>query len=98
MIHGNIQGIRNSILQQLEQLYNMTIPSYTVVSEEMIEILCDLTQYLGREISIGADRKGKILSVTVGDSNTASIPHENNNDYRLSGVRIIHTHPRGTSA
>lgn len=97
MIHGNITGIRNSILNELEQLYNIIIPSYLVINQEIIDPLCMLTEYLGREISIGVDRKGKIISVTVGDSNTAPIPHENEHPNKLCGLRIIHTHPSGNS-
>ncbi|HHX62675.1 MAG TPA: GTPase HflX [Epulopiscium sp.] len=98
MINGNISGIRNSILKELEQLYDIVIPSYTVINQEIIDPLCILTQYLGREISVGVDRKGKIISVTVGDSNTASIPHGNDHPNRLCGIRIIHTHPSGNPA
>ncbi len=97
MIHGNINGIRNSILNELEQLYDLVIPSYTVISEELVEPLCILTQYLGREISVGVDRKGKVVSVAVGDSNTAPIPHGNDHPNKLCGIRIIHTHPSGDS-
>ena len=98
MIHGNIEGIRNSILNELKQLYNINIPPYTVITEEIITPLCILTQYLNREISLGVDRKGNVVSVTVGDSNTASIPHLNERDNKLCGIRIIHTHPGGNSA
>ena len=97
MIHGNIEGIRNSILNELEQLYNITIEPYTVINEEITTPLCILTQYLNREISVGVDRKGNVISVTVGDSNTASIPHHNESDNKLCGIRIIHTHPGGHS-
>ena len=98
MIHGNIEGIRNSILNELEQLYDLVIPSYTVINNEIIQPLCQLTNFLGREISVGVDRKGKVISVTVGDSNTAPIPHQNDMDYKLCGIRIIHTHPGGNPA
>ena len=98
MIHGNISGIRNSILNELEQLYDIIIPSYAVINAEIIDPLCILTQYLGREISVGVDRRGKVVSVTVGDSNTASIPHGNDHPNKLCGIRIIHTHPGGDSA
>lgn len=98
MIHGNIEGIRNSILNELKQLYDITIPPYTVINEEITTSLCILTQHLNREISVGVDRKGNIVSVTVGDSNTAPIPHHNESDNKLCGIRIIHTHPSGHSA
>lgn len=97
MIYGNINGIRNSILNELEQIYDIKIPSYAVINEEIIMPLCTMTQYLGREISIGVDRKGTVVSVSVGDSHTASIPHENDHPNKLCGIRIIHTHPGGDS-
>lgn len=98
MIHGNIEGIRNSILNELEQLYDIIIPPDTVTNEEIITPLCILTQHLNREISLGVDRKGNVVSVTVGDSNTAPIPHHNESHNKLCGIRIIHTHPSGHSA
>ena len=98
MIHGNISGIRSSILGELERLYDIIIPSYLAITQEIIDPLCVLTQHLGREISVGVDRRGKVVSVTVGDSHTASIPHLNDHPNKLSGIRIIHTHPNGDCA
>ncbi|WP_032121894.1 GTPase HflX [Clostridium amazonitimonense] len=97
MIYGNIEGIKNSILEKLDSIYDMKIPKYNLFTEELLNILVDNTAYLEREISVAIDRKGKVISVAVGDSSTVEIPMINIKEKRLSAVRIIHTHPNGNS-
>ena len=97
MIYGNIEGIRKSILDTLEKLYDIRISRNSVCNEEVVDILCNATQYLNREVSVAINRKGSVISVAVGDSTTVEMPEIDIKDGKLSGVRIIHTHPNGNS-
>ncbi|MDK0569614.1 GTPase HflX [Clostridium perfringens] len=95
MIHGNTDGIRNSVLKELEELYKINVPKYSVCTEDIINIMSRLSSQIEREISVGINRKGKVISVAIGDSSSVEIPLIDIHEKRLSGVRIIHTHPSG---
>lgn len=97
MIHGNTDGIRNSVLKELEELYKINVPKYSVCTEDMINIISRSSSQIEREISVGINRKGKVISVAIGDSSSVEIPLIDIHEKRLSGVRIIHTHPSGVS-
>lgn len=97
MIYGNIEGIRNSVLNRLEELYSINAPKDTVFSSELSSVLCEVTGQIEREVSAAIDRKGRIISIAVGDSTTVDVPMTDIKERKLSGVRVIHTHPKGTS-
>ncbi|ELC8441855.1 GTPase HflX [Clostridium perfringens] len=95
MIHGNTDGIRNSVLKELEELYKINVPKYSVCTEDIINVISRLSSQIEREISVGINRKGKVISVAIGDSSSVEIPLIDIHEKRLSGIRIIHTHPSG---
>ncbi|MCM8710896.1 GTPase HflX [Clostridium sp. SYSU_GA19001] len=97
MIYGNIEGIRNLILDRLESLYEVNISRENVFESELSSVLCEVTNKIGREVSAAIDRKGRVISVAVGDSTTVEMPIIDVKEKKLSGVRIIHTHPSGVS-
>jgi GTPase len=97
MISGNIDGIRNSVLDRLEKLYEVKLAKESLFNEEISEILCEITFEINREISISIDRRGKILEIFIGDSSTVEMPLIDISAKKLSGIRIIHTHPNGVS-
>ncbi|AGK97838.1 GTPase HflX [Clostridium pasteurianum] len=97
MILGNIDGIKNSLLEKLEEIYEMKIPKYNVITEELADIICNVTGIINREISVAIDRRGKVISVAVGDSSTVELPLIDVKEGKLAGVRIVHTHPGGNS-
>lgn len=97
MISGNTDGIRNSVLDRLEKLYEIKLAKESLFNEEISEILCTITYEINREISISIDRRGMILEVFIGDSSTVEMPLIDISAKKLSGIRIIHTHPNGVS-
>lgn len=97
MIYGNIDGVKNSILNKLERATEIKVSKDCILSEELVDILVEVTQDLDREISAAIDRKGKIISMAIGDSSTVELPIIDIREGRLSGVRIVHTHPNGNS-
>ncbi|WP_416175426.1 GTPase HflX [Clostridium sp.] len=97
MIYGNIDGIRNSTLNRLEEIYEFKMPQTSICNLELMEIVSDITEYLNREICVLIDRKGNVIRVSVGDSSSAEIESSKFLDGKLSKIRIIHTHPNGNS-
>lgn len=83
------------MLKELEELYKINVPKYSVCTEDIINIISRLSSQIEREISVGINRKGKVISVAIGDSSSVEIPLIDIHEKRLSGVRIIHTHPSG---
>ena len=94
-IGGNIQGLKKSIIQSLKDLYDIEIPQNMLWTEELITSLSRLTSVINREIAVYFNRKGHITNISVGDSATVSLDFvEGRRDpSRLSGIRLIHTHP-----
>ena len=97
MIHGNIDGVKKAYLEELEGIYRIKVLKDEVCSEEIINIISRLSSIIEREISVAIDRRGKVVSVTVGDSTSVEIGMIDIKEKRLSGVRLIHTHPNGFS-
>ena len=94
-IKGNIKGIRDSIIAELQKLYDMQSPQ--LVSQELAVKLADITEYINREISVYITRSGQIIEIAVGDNATVELPSFSGRRGagRLSGIRCIHTHPGG---
>lgn len=97
MIYGNVEGVRNSVLDTLESIYDFKVPKYSLATEEIFQIMARVTDFLEREISVAIDRKGNVISVAIGDSSTVEVPLIDIKEKKLSGVRVVHTHPNGTS-
>lgn len=96
----NIAGIKKSILKRIEAIKELNVDKDVLVSQEIIEEICDITEEIGREIAVYIDRRGDVIDIGIGDEDTVSL---NNYDRRrsyesLSCVRCIHTHPNGSGA
>lgn len=94
-IKGNIKGIRDSVIAELQKLYDMQSPQ--LISQELAVKLADITEYINREISVYITRSGQIIEIAVGDNATVELPSFSGRRGagRLSGIRCIHTHPGG---
>ena len=97
-INGNVAGIRDTILEEMQILYTLEQPTGVFLSRELAEALADFTGRIGREISVYISRGGMIADVSIGDATTVSMPNMRlvRNIDRLAGVRCIHTHPNGS--
>lgn len=98
-IHGSLEGIRNSLINELKTLYDYPIGSDEYLPVGLADLLGRYSAVLNREISLYISRDGEIIDITVGD--TSSVPLSSfrlsRSENRLSKVRCIHTHPRGTA-
>jgi GTPase len=97
MIYGNIEGIRDTILSRLENIYDTKVWKDSLISKEVLDTISTISSDINREISIGIDRRGNIVSIALGDSSTVEMPVMDIREKKLSGVRIVHTHPNGNS-
>ena len=97
-INGNILGIRDSILDEMQNIYCFSQTTGIFLSKELTENLAIFTERIGREISVYISRGGEIVDVSIGDATTVSMPEMRlvRNTDRLCGVRCVHTHPNGS--
>lgn len=98
-VRGNTAGIRDSIIEKLENVYDMEISKTSFASIELIKTIAEITSKINREICIYIDRFGNIIDVAVGDDKTVALQDMSRRRGidRLSGVRSVHTHPNGNT-
>lgn len=97
LIKGNIDGVRDRVLDTLEGIYEIKSQKYEIANIEIIEIIKSVTEEIDREVSVAIDRRGRVSEVAIGDSASVSLPLIDIREKKLSGFRIIHTHPNGSS-
>lgn len=98
-VHGNIAGIRDTQLKELEAVYDCPFEPDEFAPRDLLTELARHSCALNREIAVYVSRDGDVLDVTVGV--TDSVPlldlRLRRNARRLSFVRCIHTHPGGSA-
>ena len=94
-VHGNTEGLRASVLEALDRLYDMTEDGF--LSHELMKYLAALSSAMNREIAVYLTRDGEIVDVSVGTDRDVELADYRlrRNPLRLSGVRCVHTHPNG---
>lgn len=95
MIKGNVEGIKDFILNELDSLYDTTVQKNRIIEPEMLALIASVSSRINREINIAIDRRGNVVEISIGDSSSVHLPLLNVQEKRLSGVRVIHTHPNG---
>lgn len=94
LIHGNLQGIKTSLLKQLQQLYQQRLPSDRITTAEFAQRLAAVSTELGQPVCIYINRRGQVIRVGVGSPRQTRIPPLELPRYgaeRLSGIRCIAT-------
>ncbi|NLC31978.1 MAG: GTPase HflX [Clostridiales bacterium] len=98
-LQGNLSGIRNSQIEQIETLYEYPVGSDEFLPPDFARILAEHSASINREISVYISRSGEILDITIGYID--NVPLEalslRRSLERLSMVRCIHTHPGGNA-
>ena len=97
MIHGNLTGIRESALNELEKLYDAEFGRTDFLPDRLLNMLVRYTDLLNREMLVYLGRDGTVLEIAIGNIGSIALPelHLRRNLDRLSGFRCIHTHPGG---
>ena len=97
-IHGNIDGVRNSMLAEMKAIYDYPIEADVFMPQELLTQLCGYSAFLNREIAIYITRFGEVVDIIIGKSDHVDLPdlRLRRSERRLSMVRCIHTHPGGS--
>ena len=97
-IHGNLDGVRDSLIKSMEEMYQWPIGKDEFLPVELAVSLAEFSHHINREISLYISRVGEVLDVTVGNSNQVPLQswRLRRNEKRLARVRCIHTHPAGS--
>ena len=96
-VQGNIEGIRDALLQKLDELYSYELEEGEFLPRELMSLLAEYSGRLNREIAVYITRDGEIVHVAVGtDCDVELVDFRlRRNARRLSRVRCVHTHPDG---
>ena len=99
MIHGNLEGIRESALNELEKLYDAEFARDQFLPDRLLNVLVRYTELINREMLVYLGRDGSVLEIAIGSIGSIALPelHLRRNLDRLSGFRCIHTHPGGNA-
>jgi GTP-binding protein HflX len=99
-IYGNTQGIKNSHLKQLQQLYEEHQPGDRFITPEFAQTLAAITTAIHQPICCYINRRGEVIRVAVGTPNKTQIPSEElprHSAERLSRIRCITTQLKPTA-
>jgi GTPase len=96
-VHGNVTGVRDTLIDALSQLYEYEVDEDTFLPRELMQVLARFTAAMNREIAVYITRDGEIVDVSVGTDRDVELRDYRlrRNAKRLSCVRCIHTHPNG---
>ena len=96
-IYGNTEGIRDAMLQRLEDLYSYEPEEGDFLPRDLARMLAEYSCGLNREIAVYMTRDGEIVHVAVGtDCDVELVDFRlRRNARRLSRIRCVHTHPDG---
>ena len=99
MIRGNIEGIRQSALDEMEKLFDTDWARDQFLPDRLLGTLVRYTDQLNREIMVYMSRDGNVLEISVGSNSSVSLPERTlrRSLERLCGIRCIHTHPGGSA-
>lgn len=99
MIRGNIEGIRQSALDELEKLFDTDWARDQFLPDRLLNTLVRFTDQLNRELMVYMSRDGNVLEISVGSNSSVSLPERTlrRSLERLCGIRCIHTHPGGSA-
>ena len=97
-IHGNTEGIRKTVLDELTTLYDVQLEPGQFMPQDLLQSLCGYSASMNREIAAYITRFGEVADVLIGRADSIDLPdlRLRRGERRLSMVRCVHTHPRAT--
>lgn len=92
-VHGQVDNLRPQQLRLLRNLYRRRVPQDAVINTETARATALISLEINRPISLLLDRRGRVITVAVGDADTVLIPEwHGEQESRLYGLRLVHTH------
>ena len=97
-IHGNTEGIRKSVLEELTAFYDVQLEPGVFMPQDLLQSLCGYSASMNRELAVYITRYGEIADIFIGRADSIDLPdlRLRRGERRLSMVRCVHTHPRAT--
>ncbi|MEG1431502.1 GTPase HflX [Eubacterium sp.] len=91
------EGVRKSILNELNNLKGTAMEEGRLLDETVLKLLTDTTLKLNREVLLMLDDHNVIHNVALGDVNTVAFGDAKmeTTAIGLNRIRVIHTHPGG---
>jgi GTP-binding protein HflX len=101
-VQGYTQGLKPNQLKQLENLYRRRLPPAELILAEQALALARLSAELGRQVGLVISRRGEVVEVVVGGSESLEHPDParlRRGPSRLAGFQLLHTRlvKRGTA-
>jgi GTPase len=96
-VHGNIHGLRPSIIKRLSHLYRRKLPPNAIITNEVARTIAELCLETNREIVLVLDRRGRVVTVSVGDASKTEFPNlarGREAESRLKGLSLLYAHPK----
>jgi GTPase len=84
-------------LKKLSNLYRRKTPPSSVVTPELARSVTELALEINREVSLLLDRRGRVVTVSVGDASKTEFPNLDRGreaESRLRGLWLVHAHPK----
>ena len=93
-MHGELSGLKESQLKELEELYGRRIPPTEAVTQEFATQLTFISEEINRVVAVLVDRSGRVEEVMVGDDHRVYLPdigRQRAGSGRFRGIRLIRT-------
>ncbi len=92
-VHGKLTGLKTNQVKRLSNLYRRKVPTEQVLNNELARALGELSLDISKPISLLLDRRGRVVTVSVGDAPEIPLPPlYGEANARLRGLRLVHTH------
>lgn len=99
-IYGNTESVKQALIEYMESFVGNVYDAGEFLPSEILDMMRLATVSTQREIALFMDRRNRVAAISIGDATSA--PLEGFSDIRrgekrLSGIRLWHTHPNGTT-
>lgn len=99
-ITGDTLGLKPSQIESLERIYRRRVEAEEVVSYELANFMCEISQDIHRQVGVMINRRGSVEHVMVGDASRTTLPDVGRlrgGRGRFRGLRLVHTNLRSES-
>ena len=99
-IYGNTDKLRKNLLEYLESFLDNIYAPGEFLPPEIEQMLVIATSETGMEFAVFLNRKNRVTAICAGSSESVSLEgfeDTRRGEKRLSGIRLWHTHPNGSS-
>ncbi len=92
-VHGKLTALKKNQIKKLSNLYRRRIDPKMAVNRELARALAELSLETKKSISVLIDRRGRVITVSLGDAIETPLPALHGEaEQRLYGLRLVHTH------